>query len=194
MPDGASIVRLPTDFDADWALAFLSARAVPGLESVGPGAYVRGIRIGRRRLTLACRFLTDAGGAKRLAIRSAPALSSADLRRLATRLFDLERDLAPFRRLARRDAVLRRLAPPSRGLRVLQFLDPFEALARAILGQQVSLAGARTLASRLARLVAPSARAAAAFPTALEVAEAGPRRLRRSERSPVSDPGRRPTC
>jgi 3-methyladenine DNA glycosylase/8-oxoguanine DNA glycosylase len=75
--------------------------------------------------------------------------------------------------------VLRRLAPPSRGLRVLQFLDPFEALARAILGQQVSLAGARTLAGRLVRLVTPSPRAAVAFPTAAEVADAGPRSLRR---------------
>jgi AraC family transcriptional regulator, regulatory protein of adaptative response / DNA-3-methyladenine glycosylase II len=178
MPHAATVVPLPTDFDPEWALGFLSARCIPSLERVASGLYARGARIGRRRVRMECRFPTHPGGERRLLIRSSPALLAPDLRRLASRLFDLDTDLDPFRRLARRDPVLRRLAPPERGLRVLQFLDPFEALARAILGQQVSLAAARTLAGRLVRLSAPP-RGPVAFPTAAQVADAGPRSLRR---------------
>jgi AraC family transcriptional regulator, regulatory protein of adaptative response / DNA-3-methyladenine glycosylase II len=179
MPDGATVVPLFTDFDPEWALGFLSARCVPSLESVTPGVYARGIRIGRRRVTMECRFPTSPSGARRLLIRSSPALPPPDLRHLASRLFDLDTDLGPFRRLARRDGVLRRLAPLERGLRVLQFLDPFEALARAILGQQVSLAGARTLADRLVRLLAPPSGGPVVFPTAAHVADVSPQTLRR---------------
>ncbi len=181
MSDRGTTLPLPSDFDPQWALAFLAARSVRSLESVRPGAYARGIRLGRRRLTLECRFTRGARGERRLAVRSSPVLGPALLRGLASQLFDLETDLGPFRRLARRDAVLRRLSSPGRGLRVLQFLDPFEALVRAILGQQVSLAGARTLAGRLVDLVGspPRGTGSASFPTADDVAGASPRSLAR---------------
>ncbi len=175
---GAS-VPLPSDFDATWALAFLAARSVPFLESVKDGAYSRGIRLGTRRATLMCRFPRGRGPGRRLAVHSSPPLPVPILKTLASRLFDLDTDIAPFRRLARRDAVLRRLSPPGRGLRVLQFLEPFEALVRAILGQQVSLAGARTLAGRLVRRVGPplAEGRTASFPTAPEIASASIRSL-----------------
>jgi AraC family transcriptional regulator, regulatory protein of adaptative response / DNA-3-methyladenine glycosylase II len=178
MPDGVTVISLAPDFDPEWALGFLSPRCVLSLERVTPGIYARGVRIGRRRVTMECRFRTSPRGERRLLIRSSPPLPPPDLRRLASRLFDLDTDLGPFRRLARRDGVLRRLAPPKRGLRVPQFLDPFEALARAILGQQVSLAGARTLAGRLVRLLAPPT-SPVVFPTAADVANVNPQTLRR---------------
>jgi 3-methyladenine DNA glycosylase/8-oxoguanine DNA glycosylase len=176
MPGGATVVPLPSDFDPQWALAFLSARCVPALEDVGPGVYSRGVRLGSLRSRLECRFETTDGAARRLVVRSSPALPALETRRLASRLFDLDTDTAPFRRIARRDTVLRGLVPPNRGLRVLQFLDPFEALVRAILGQQVSLAGARTLASRLVRLTARPG--PVAFPSAESVADIPLRSLR----------------
>ncbi len=172
----ATFVPLPSDFDPRWALAFLSARCVPALEEVGPGLYSRGVRLGRLRARLECRFEQTDGNGRRLVVRSSPAVPAPERRRLVSRLFDLDTDTAPFRRLARRDSVLRGLVAPDRGLRVLQFLDPFEALIRAILGQQVSLAGARTLASRLVRLAARPG--PVAFPTADQVADIPLRSLR----------------
>jgi 3-methyladenine DNA glycosylase/8-oxoguanine DNA glycosylase len=176
MTGGATYVPLPSDFDPAWALSFLAARSVPALEDVGPASYVRRVRIGRRLVTLDCRFETTPRGERRLAVRCSPSLTEAERRDIASRLFDLETDLGAFRRLVRRDAVLRGLVAPSRGLRVLQFLDPFEALVRAILGQQVSLAGARTLAGRLVR--ATAAPGSVAFPTADDVADLPRRSLR----------------
>jgi len=140
---------------------------------VGPHTYERVARVDGRRLALVFGFF-GRGRARRLRVRSTPPRPGSELRGLARRLFDLETDLGPFRRLARRDRVLGRIVSPRRTLRVVQFLDPFEALVRAILGQQVSVAGARTLAGRLVRL----ASAGRHFPTAAELAALGERRLR----------------
>lgn len=180
MPARGTTLRLPSDFDTDWALAFLGARCVPSLEHVGPRVYARGLRLGRRRVTLECRFLGNGRAPRRLIASTSPPLPGRVVRGLAAHLFDLDTDLAPFRRLAARDAVLRRLSPNPRGLRVLQYLDPFEALVRAILGQQVSVAGARTLAGRLVRLVSPPPAAGrpVSFPTAAELAAVSSRALR----------------
>ena len=57
------------------------------------------------------------------------------------------------------------------GLRVPQFLDPFECVVRAILGQQVSVRAATTLVNRLAVTFE-------GFPTPDAIAAAGPERLR----------------
>jgi len=170
----SAVLPLPPDFDSGWTLAFLGARSVSPLERVGPDTYERVLRLDRRSLTLGCRFGRGPKGARQLSVRSNRPLPPPRLRSLAVRLFDLETDLRPFRQLARRDPVLRRMVPARRGLRVVQFLDPFEALIRAILGQQVSVAGARTLAGRLVRLVD----AGTHFPTPAELLGLGTRRLR----------------
>jgi len=60
------------------------------------------------------------------------------------RLFDLHADPAAI------DAVLGELAAARPGLRVPGSFDGFEMSVRAILGQQISVAGASTLAGRLA--------------------------------------------
>ncbi len=65
------------------------------------------------------------------------------------------------------------------GLRVPGAADPFEAAVLVVLGQQVSLAAARTFAGRLvAAHGTPAADGLSAFPTALDVALAEPARLR----------------
>jgi AraC family transcriptional regulator, regulatory protein of adaptative response / DNA-3-methyladenine glycosylase II len=169
-----AVVSLPSDFDSRWTLAFLAARSVAPLERVDADRYERVVRVGGRVLTLSCGFERGPGRGRRLRLRSRPSLPASRLRGLGRRLFDLETDLRPFRRLARRDRVLRELVSARRTLRVVQFLDPFEALVRAVLGQQVSVAGARTLAGRLVAL----ANGGSHFPTAAELAGLGERRLR----------------
>ena len=97
-------------------------------------------------------------------------------------MLDLDADLAAFRRIARRDAVLGSIVRLRSGIRLPQLLDPFEGLSRAILGQQVSVAGASTITDRLVRLFSrpvPGARRAGflAFPSPGDVADAGAERL-----------------
>jgi AraC family transcriptional regulator of adaptative response / DNA-3-methyladenine glycosylase II len=73
------------------------------------------------------------------------------LRRLVRRMLDLDTDLGPFLIMARRDRLLRPLVARHPGLRLPQLPDPFEGAVRAIVGQQVSVAAARTVVDRLIR-------------------------------------------
>jgi len=130
-------------------LRFLSARSIPGVECVSGGAYQRSAAIGKVRGWLS---VTPVVGKNQLAVELstslAPALPSI-LSRLRS-LFDLDArpDVIadPLRSDPRLAAAIRRTP----GLRVPGAFDPFELAVRAILGQQVSVAGASTLAGRLA--------------------------------------------
>jgi 3-methyladenine DNA glycosylase/8-oxoguanine DNA glycosylase len=169
---------LPADFDREGAMAFLAARAVPALECVTPHAYSRSLRVAGRAVSLSCRF---EGGT--LVAHSVPALPLGVLREHVRRLFDLGTNLGGFRAVAERDPLLRRLTAGRPAVRVLQFLDPFEGIVRAVLGQQVSLAAARTMADRLVRLVpraAPSIEdfRPLVFPTAPQLTSVGTAGLR----------------
>lgn len=130
-------------------LRFLAGRAIPGVECVEGGAYQRTIGIGQRRGVL--RVVPIAGKAAlcvELSTELAPALPQI-LARLRS-LFDLD---------ARPDVVAAHLALDPRlaesvqrrpGLRLPGAFDPFELALRTILGQQVSVRGASTLAGRFA--------------------------------------------
>lgn len=63
-------------------------------------------------------------------------------------LFDLDRDLTGFYEIAENDGVLNTLAKKYYGLRIVGIPDLFEALAWAIMGQQINLAFAYTLKRR----------------------------------------------
>jgi 3-methyladenine DNA glycosylase/8-oxoguanine DNA glycosylase len=107
----------------------------------------------------------------------------AALTPIVTRMLDLDADLDAFDAHARRDRILRRVVRRESGVRLPQLLDPFEGLMRAILGQQVSVAGASTMTDRLVRLLAPAGHGHGsgeflAFPTPEAVADAGAERLR----------------
>jgi AraC family transcriptional regulator of adaptative response / DNA-3-methyladenine glycosylase II len=76
-------------------------------------------------------------------------------------------------------AALGRLAARRPGLRVPGAFDGFEVAVRAILGQQVTVAGARTVAGRFAAALddpieTPFASLTTLFPTAARVADASP--------------------
>jgi 3-methyladenine DNA glycosylase/8-oxoguanine DNA glycosylase len=187
-----TVVRLtaPAPFDFGWAVRFLAARTIPSLESVGAGGYTRVARLGGAGVaTLGVRATTGARGEVRLTARADLAVPAAALRAAVIRLFDLDADLGAFLAGARRDRVLGPLVRRhAAGIRLPQLLDPFEGVARAILGQQVSVAAATTLADRLVRLLGtpatpapgtrPDAPVLRAFPLPGEVAAAGGERLR----------------
>ena len=188
MPVSDVRIPLPPAFDFEWALGFLAARTVPALESVGPGSYRRSVRLNGKPVTFA---LTEPAGepdasprAERWLVATArPALAPDALAGAVRRMLDLDTDLTSFHRLARRDPILGRIVRRRTGIRLPQLLDPFEGITRAILGQQVSVAGASTLTDRLVRLFERPVRGARgsgflAFPTPADVAGAGADRLR----------------
>ena len=148
-------VRRP--FDGGRLLAFLAARAVPGLEVVAGGTYSR---------TLA---LPHGPAVVHLTPREdvvACALEAADLRDVGAavercrRLLDLDADPAAVDDLLGADPVLGPTVRAHPGLRVPGHVDGLEVAVRAVVGQQISVSGARTI---LARLVA--AHGAALGPT-----------------------------
>src|SRR5215218_6685359 len=182
-------IPLPKDFDFAWVLGFLAARTVPALEAVGENEYRRSVRLNGKPVTLVLSHATvepDMArfrGERALAVTSRPKLTDDALIAAVRRMLDLDADLDRFRRLARRDPILSGIVRRRSGIRLPQLLDPFEGLARAVLGHQVSVAGASTITDRLVQLFAlrapgPRNGSFLAFPTPADLADAGPDRLR----------------
>ena len=139
--------RPPFAWDA--LLQFLAARAIPGVECVTDGKYHRTVGIGEHR-----GWLSVSPVAQRnllsvdLATALAPALPSI-LARLRN-LFDLDARPDVISRQLALDSLLAPSVKHQPGLRVPGAFDSFELGMRAILGQQVSVRGASTLAGRFA--------------------------------------------
>jgi AraC family transcriptional regulator of adaptative response / DNA-3-methyladenine glycosylase II len=146
--------RMPLDYRPpyDWegVRDFLALRAVPGVEHVEGGAYLRTVRCGDR---VGWIRVTQGKQRKSLVLELSPSLASA--RRTVAlrvrRLFDLDADPALIGARLRSDPRLARLVKLRPGLRVPRAFDVAEIGVRAILGQQVTVAAARTLAGRVAR-------------------------------------------
>jgi AraC family transcriptional regulator of adaptative response / DNA-3-methyladenine glycosylase II len=183
--DGALALRLDFRPPLDWEamLAFLGSRAVAGVEEVAGGAYRRTVRLGARTGWIEVRLDPD-----RPALRAAASLSLAGaLMPLASRLrslFDLDARPDAVAAHLGRDPLLRRSVRRRPGLRVPGAFDGFETAARVVLGQQVSVRAASTLAGRLAAALGepvetPFAALGRLSPTAGAVAEAGEDRLAR---------------
>jgi AraC family transcriptional regulator of adaptative response / DNA-3-methyladenine glycosylase II len=157
-------------------LGFLAARAVPGVERVVDGAYLRTVRLGERTGSLS--VAPKGGGAPSLlatvSLSLAPELTTVIARLRA--LFDLDAQPHVIAEHLRGDARLAPLVRRAPGLRLPGAFDPFEVAVRAVLGQQISVKGATTLAGRLAGAFGRPTLApwgpAVLFPTAAELAGA----------------------
>jgi 3-methyladenine DNA glycosylase/8-oxoguanine DNA glycosylase len=187
--NGEIRIALPPDFDFGWVLGFLAARTVVSLEAVRDREYHRSVRFNGKPVTLSLTEVPSVEKGSRghtnrvLVATSRPRLRPDALDAAVRRMLDLDADLDHFREVARRDSILGPLIRRRSGIRLPQLLDPFEGLTRAILGQQVSVAGASTITDRLVRLLSqpvPGARWGGflAFPTPADVAGAGADRLR----------------
>jgi len=171
--------RPPLDWEA--LLGFLAARATAGVEEVRDGAYRRTVRLGARTGWVEVRPLPG-----QPALRAEISLSLAGaLMPLAARLralFDLDALPHLVSSHLSADPWLRAAVRRRPGLRVPGAFDGFEAATRVILGQQVSVAAATTVAGRLARALGePCQTAFAALdrlsPTPEAVAAAGEGRI-----------------
>ncbi len=150
-PDDTLELRLAYRPPFNWTalLAFLGARSTRGVERVGGDRYLRTVRLGGRT-----GWVSVAHDAPNRALRVE---LSRDLTLALPALLGRLRHL--FDLAARPDVVAARLGADERlarlvelnpGLRVPGAFDGFELAVRAILGQQVSVAAATTLAGRFA--------------------------------------------
>jgi AraC family transcriptional regulator of adaptative response / DNA-3-methyladenine glycosylase II len=137
-------------FDWDWALSFLAARAIPGVEEVAGAAYRRSFEHENRHGILEVRHDEDARSLE-VRIRFAEPLSLLPIVTRVRGMFDVLTDTAVIARHLGRDTLLAPFVRRYPSPRVPGAWDGFELAVRAILGQQVSVAGASTLAGRVAR-------------------------------------------
>jgi len=136
-------------FASDALLSFLSARAIPGVEVVRDGTYRRGVRTAEGCAVIA---LTPhpSGQVVTLDISTDRKSDRTALEEGARRAFDLDADPEIIDAALAGDATLAPLIHRTSGMRVPGTFDPFELVVRAIFGQQVSVAGARTSLGRFA--------------------------------------------
>ena len=166
-------------YDAVAIQAFLARRAVAGVEAVMPHGMRRTLALTHRGQPMAgwieWQLDADAGQAR---LRVAPALAPALAAVIARCRHALDLDADPARFAARMPL------PETGGLRLPGSFDPFETAVRIVLGQQVSVAAARTLATRLVAafgrpLATPWPALTHLFPDAPTIAAADPAALGR---------------
>jgi AraC family transcriptional regulator of adaptative response / DNA-3-methyladenine glycosylase II len=169
-------LRLPfrAPLCADSLFGHLAATAVPGVEEMRDGAYRRTLRLPHGVAIVALRPAKDCIWAS---------LSLGDLRDLTSavarcrRLLDLDADPEATDQLLCEDPVLAPLVRSAPGRRVPRTVDEPEMAVRAVLGQQVSTAAARTHAGRLAAAYGepvhdPAGALSRTFPNVTALAEA----------------------
>jgi AraC family transcriptional regulator of adaptative response / DNA-3-methyladenine glycosylase II len=147
---GALVLQLPfrEPMAYEPLLAFLAARAIPGVERVEGGTYARTVSASGRDGTIEVARAPKAS-ALCLRVRVAPGADLFAVVARARALFDLDADPRRIDAHLSRDPRLARGVRAHPGLRVPGAWDGFELAVRAILGQQVSVAAATTLAGRL---------------------------------------------
>ena len=136
--------RKPLDGDA--LLGFLARRAVPGVEEARDAAYRRSLLLAGGPATIELRP-REAAVDVRLELAD-PADASGAVAAVRA-LLDLDADPASIAARLSGDALLGPLVRANPGARVPGHPDPAELAVRAVIGQQVSVAGARTIAGRL---------------------------------------------
>jgi AraC family transcriptional regulator of adaptative response / DNA-3-methyladenine glycosylase II len=147
---GTLSLRLPfrKPFCPDNLFGHLAATAVPGVEEWRGGAYRRTIRLAHGQAVVALRPTPE---------HVACQISLTDQRDLASAIsrcrwmLDLDADPVAVDSVLSQDPMMAKLVASGPGRRVPRTVDPAEFAVRAVLGQQVSTAAARTHAGRLVR-------------------------------------------
>lgn len=130
-------------FDWDSIISFLSARTWRGVDCVSEGGYMRTAAIGKYRGWFSVSHNPERHSLSvEISTTLAPALSPVLAR--VKRLFDLSCDPRQI------EKHLGSITRGHKGLRVPGAFDGFEVAVRAILGQQITVRAATTLAGRLA--------------------------------------------
>ena len=176
-------LRLPArpPFDGRGLMRFFADHAIPGLEFADDTAFSRPLALPHGRADVQIRLDPDRPGvlvtARLASLADVPALSSR-----VRRLFDLDADSVAIDEALARDPVLAPLVAAAPGIRIAGSADGVETLFRTLIGQQISVAAARTVIGRLVAELGEPARDASGepiagaprmFPTAEAMAERG---------------------
>jgi AraC family transcriptional regulator of adaptative response / DNA-3-methyladenine glycosylase II len=162
--------RPPYDWEA--VLAFLAARATPGVESVEQSRYRRTITIDGAHGAIDVSRL-ESGAALCLDVRFPDPRALLCIVERVRRVFDLGADPAVIGEHLGADRLLSAALARHPGIRIPGAWDGFELAVRAILGQQISVRAATTLAGRIASMFgAPVADARRLFPTPARLMDA----------------------
>jgi AraC family transcriptional regulator of adaptative response / DNA-3-methyladenine glycosylase II len=175
---GAIALRLP--YRAPIAIqalfAFFATRAIAGVEeTTATGAYRRTLRLPHGA---AIAELAPGDGCVRCSLQLADVRDLGVAVARCRRLLDLDADPVAVASVLARDPLLAPLVDAQPGLRVPGSVDGTEIVVRAVLGQQISVAAARTHAARIVQrhgeaLASPDGTLTHVFPSAGAVAEAG---------------------
>jgi len=180
--------------DADGLFAWMAARAISGIEVGSANSFARTLRLARGPAWFELRL--DEVGRVRLRARLTHLGDLSPLVTRARRLFDLDADPTAVDEALARHPELAPLVARTPGIRVPGAADPHEMLIRAMVGQQITVAAARTALTALVDAlgepiaIGPSAADAACgpdrpvasdprlFPTMAAIAERGHEVLR----------------
>jgi AraC family transcriptional regulator of adaptative response / DNA-3-methyladenine glycosylase II len=177
-------LRLPAraPFDGRSLLAFLSARAITGMETGGDTVYARALRLPHGPAAVR---LSLTGTPEAPAVHCEAALADiADLAPLVARvrrLLDLDADAAAIDAALADDPTLALSVRSAPGLRVPGAVDAEEIVFRTLVGQQISVAAARTSLARLTAALGEQVELGGftrLFPTSAAIAEHGHEILR----------------
>jgi AraC family transcriptional regulator, regulatory protein of adaptative response / DNA-3-methyladenine glycosylase II len=129
---------------------FLALRAIPSVEAGDRDAYRRSLRLAHGNGTVELRVEPDAPGVRAcFVLDDLRDLTSAIAR--CRHLLNLDADPIAIDGVLGADPLLRPLVASAPGLRVPGSVDGFELAVRAVVGQQISVTGARTVIGALVR-------------------------------------------
>ena len=170
-------VRQP--FDHEGLLDFLAARAIVGVESIDGSTFRRSIGLPGGPGIVELDVCPDHVAA-RFVLTDLADLAAAIAR--CRRLLDLDSDPEAIDGTLTASALLGPSVERHPGRRVPGAMDGWELAARAVVGQQVSVKGARTVLGRIAAeygavLASPGSQVTAVFPTADRLAALDPASL-----------------
>ncbi|MDJ0701409.1 MAG: DNA-3-methyladenine glycosylase 2 family protein [Woeseiaceae bacterium] len=159
-----------TPFDWDSLLGFFAARAIPGVEQINDDTWSRTIVLDDQPGIIEVR--NDAGtNSLELTVHGAATQQLFEIVQRTRQIFDVDAPVDAIASVLGKDTVLETLQQQTPGLRVPGAWSGFELTVRAIVGQQVSVAAATTLAGRIAERYGTPARVElgrdAAIPTTL---------------------------
>ena len=181
MSDGDLALQLPfrAPLAAGALLAWLAARAVPGVEEVDGEVYRRSLRLPRGPGVVELAFEAEN---VRCRLWLADARDGAAAAERCRRLLDLDADPGAVAEHLGADPLIGALVRAAPGLRVPGSVDGGELAVRAVLGQQVSVPAARTGAGRLVAdygeaLARPRGAVSALFPAPAALAALDPAQL-----------------
>lgn len=166
--------------DAEGVFAWMMARAVPQVEQATPASFARHLRMAGGPAWFEVR--KDAEGRLRMRARVTRLGDLAPLVSTVRRIFDLDADPLAVAEALSAHPELAPLVARTPGIRVPGSADPHEMLIRAMVGQQITVAAARTALTALTDVLGDPVGAgddgALLFPTMTAIAERGSEVLR----------------